>query len=83
VANVEDLKSLTNVMNKTLKWAAKANYFNRRANELKSLHLSPSASYFASPNVNTQVGGVTQRISHVSQHSWIEDSNFGATQCGA
>jgi len=67
VADVEDLKSLTNV--KTLKWVAEANYFNRRANELESLHLRPFASYFASPNVNTQVGGVTQRTNHVSQHS--------------
>jgi hypothetical protein len=50
---------------------------------LESLHLTPSASYFASPIVNTQVGGVTQHTSHVSQHSWIEDFNFGATQCGA
>jgi len=44
--------------------------------------LKPSTSYFAAPNVNTQVGGVTQCTSHVSQHSWIEDSDFGTTQCG-
>jgi hypothetical protein len=36
VADVEDLKSLTNVMNKTLKSVTKANYFIGMANELES-----------------------------------------------
>jgi hypothetical protein len=55
-------------MNKALKWVVESNYLNRRANELESLHLSHFASYFVSFNVNTQVGGVTQHTSHVSQH---------------
>jgi hypothetical protein len=65
-----------------LVWAIEANYFNKRTNELESLHLSASASYFASPNVNTPMDGVAQHKGHVSQHSWIEDSNIGATKCG-
>jgi hypothetical protein len=61
-------KNFDKCMNKALKWVVESNYLNRRANELESLHLSHFASYFVSFNVNTQVGGVTQHTSHVSQH---------------